>query len=325
MFAKYEYQAGSTLSNIMADIVALLTGETVVANLSADCVDANSYIFSTVAAGWTVYDASAGTNAQCLRALNLDGSTYKYLVVDLNTANKMYGKVYQSWDSGAHTGTNLSYNSDNTTQGCQKIDTTNGGVLYIGASARYAVFNSFAGGIWGVNTAGVYSPIGIFERTRAAAWDTVAAGYPPYVYLTGYFTEVGVVSTAQPPTISAPRIKGLSGDLTGINASLDASTEFGSGWAYDATYGINRPLKEMLPTVRGFDAALNLKHFMHEIAVVRKDQGWKAGKLYGIYLTTTSYGSAGDEITFNSAQYFVMTSGTSAGTGAGGRLAVPKF
>lgn len=323
MFAKYEYQAGSSLANIMSDIVALLTGETVVANLSTDCVDANSYIFSTVAAGWTVYDSIAGTNAQCLRALNLDGSTYKYLVIDLNTANKMYGKVYQSWDSGAHTGTNLSYNSDSTSQGCQKIDTTGGGVLYIGASARYAVFNSYAGGIWGVNSAGVYAPTGIFERTRAAAWDTTGAGYPPYVYLTGYFTEVswaGFADTAGASVITSPRIKGLSGDLTGINAGLDACTEFGAG-AGQAAY----PIKDSQPTARGFDSALNLKHFMHEIAVVRKGQALKAGKLYGLYMTTTSYGSAADEITFNSAQYFVMTCGTSAGTGAGGRLAVPKF
>ncbi len=321
MFAKYEYQAGSSLANIMSDIVAILTGETVVANLSADCVDANSYINSTDAAGWTVYDAIAGTNAQCLRALNADASTYKYIVIDLNTANKLFCKVYQSWDSGAHTGTNLAYNSDNTTQGCQKIDTTNGGVLYIGSTARGVIFNSFAGGIWGVNTAGVYSPIGCFERTRAAGWDTAGAGYPPYVYFTGYFTEIGYSSNGADATISAPRIKGLAGDLTGINACLDASTEFGSG-AGSSSY----PIKSILPTVRGFDDALNLKHFMHEIGLVRKDQGWKAGKLLGgIYLTTSGYGSAGDEISFNGSTYFVMTCGQSSGTGTGGRIAVPKF
>ena len=43
MFAKYEYAAGSSLANIMSDIVAILTGETVVANLSVACVDANSW------------------------------------------------------------------------------------------------------------------------------------------------------------------------------------------------------------------------------------------------------------------------------------------
>lgn len=320
MFAKYEYQAGSTLANIMSDIVALLTGETVVANLSADCVDANSYIFSTVAAGWTVYDAAAGTNAQCLRALNLDGSTYKYLVVDLNTANKMYGKVYQSWDAGAHTGTNLSYNSDSATLSALKIDATNGGVLYIGASARGTVMNSFAGGIWGVNTTGVYSPIICYERSRAAAWDTAGAGYPPFGFAL-LSSLVADYSGWANDGVTCPRIKGLAGDLTGVNAYLNCSTEFGGG-AYDNANG----LKASLPNVRGFDAALNLKHFMHEIALVRKDQALKLGKILGgIYLTTPDYGSAGDEITFNSAQYFVMTSGTSAGTGAGGRLAVPKF
>ena len=65
---------------------------------------------------------------------------------------------------------------------------------------------------------------------------------------------------------------------------------------------------------------------MHEIGLVRKDQGLNAGKLLGnIYLTTPGYGSAGDELSYNGNIYFIMTCGQSTGTGAGGRIAVPKF
>jgi len=321
MFAKYEYAAGSSLANIMSDIVAILTGETVVANLSVACVDANSYINSTDAAGWTVYDAAAGTNAQCLRALDADASTYKYIVVDLNTANKQYCKVYESWNPGAHTGTNLSYRSNDSVYAGQKIDSTTGGVLYIGATARGVIFNSFVGGIWGIDVAAVYSPEGCFERSRAAGWDTAEAGYPPYIWFNGYSIDVGYSSNGTQGLNSAPRIKGLSGDLTGSNACFDLATEFGSG-AGSSSY----PIKSILPSVRGFDASLNLRHFMHEIGLVRKDQGLNAGKLLGnIYLTTPGYGSAGDELSYNGNIYFIMTCGQSTGTGAGGRIAVPKF
>lgn len=535
MFAKYEYQVGATLANVMSDIVALLTGETNKANLSADCVQANTYIISTVAAGWTVYDAIAGTNAQCLRALDVGSSTYKYLVVDLNSTGRLLSKTYESWDSGAYTGTNLAYNSDNVDLG-QIISLAEGGILFCRVSAKHGIFFSHAtsivrtpktitaygdakvstaqaqfggasaifdgtgdylsipdsadwafgtnnftvdcwvrfsastndqmiyaqgtneinlqqlymhfvdntlhfvlnggttfdhswawtpslntwyhvalvrsGSSWyafvngsslGTNTSsasiGDYTgafiiganynvavnflngyvdefrvsniarwtanftspssahlndantlllihadgtngsttftddargliygsivgnaPCGIFERSRAAGWDTVGAGYPPYVFLSGQFSEIDF-SGSTAGTITSPRIKGLSGDLTGVNAQFNASTEFGSGGNSAST-----PIKSILPTGKGFNSSLVLNHFMHEIGLVNKANAYKAGKILdNIYLTTTDFGSAEDEIIFNGNTYFIMSCGQSSGTGAGGRIAVPKF
>ena len=58
MFSKYTYKPSSTLSNVYADIVAIITGETNIANLSSDCDQLNSNILSTTASGWS----TNGTN-----------------------------------------------------------------------------------------------------------------------------------------------------------------------------------------------------------------------------------------------------------------------
>lgn len=60
MYAKYNYTAGTTLLNVISDITAILTGETVVANLSVGCDDANTEILTPYAvAGWSMFDPMA--------------------------------------------------------------------------------------------------------------------------------------------------------------------------------------------------------------------------------------------------------------------------
>lgn len=51
MNAKYTYVAGATAANILADLVAILTGETNVNNLSASCNKPFTTIESITAAG----------------------------------------------------------------------------------------------------------------------------------------------------------------------------------------------------------------------------------------------------------------------------------
>ncbi|MBF0097505.1 MAG: hypothetical protein HQM04_16690 [Magnetococcales bacterium] len=179
MFAKLVYNAGSSAANVLSDVVAILTGTTNVANLSAACNQAVSSITATVAAGWSVHDASAGSNAQAIRAPNAD-SGYKYVVVDTNTAGAIFTKVWESWDNSAHTGTNLAYNSDATAYS-QRLDLTNGGTLYIFASARFLMLASSVAAGWGSPTNG--GPSGCFERTRACVWDTPAFGFPVSLFI----------------------------------------------------------------------------------------------------------------------------------------------
>ncbi|MEO5329334.1 MAG: hypothetical protein H7829_13965 [Magnetococcus sp. THC-1_WYH] len=182
MYCKYVYKAAASKANILADVVQLLTGETALSNLSSDCNVGASQLVTTVAAGWTLHDASAGTNARCIKApLADDATTFKYMVIDTNTTGSIFGKVYETWNATAHTGTNLAYMSDSSSY-CQRISTSSY-QLYLFASPRSILMFSYTGS-YGSSTGN--SPSGVFERTREMAWDIPGAGYPPYAHINFY-------------------------------------------------------------------------------------------------------------------------------------------
>lgn len=57
MYSRYNYTSGATQAQIVADIVAILTGTTSTASLSSGCDTTNSFINTTYnAAGWSLYD-----------------------------------------------------------------------------------------------------------------------------------------------------------------------------------------------------------------------------------------------------------------------------
>jgi hypothetical protein len=181
MFATYTYTSTATAGNVLNDIVSILTGTTDKATLSASCDQANTTITSTYAAGWTLHDASAGTNAKCIKAPLADDPTkYKYVVIDTNGSTYVLSKVYETWDETGHTGTNLADGSA-TSSANQQLALTAGGTLYIGATARYCCFTAQTTTSFGSST-GNNSLTGCFERTRMGVWDTVAKGVPPFIF-----------------------------------------------------------------------------------------------------------------------------------------------
>ena len=309
------FTPSGTTTRLSIDNVSVkpLTGVVDKTLLSASCVQANTTITSTTAAGWYVHDSDTGTsNQKVIKAYNADGTTLKYLMLDFASAGYLIPKVYESWDAGTNTGTNLATLSD-VAANSQQIDVTNGGTIFIGASPRYAIFwSKLSTGVYGSSTG--YAPCGIFERTRAAGWDLAAAGYPPYVYGNFYrvATATQVLTSAN---FFAPRLKGQAGDVLTTSAFLFPTIEF----------GFVTNFRGSVPTVRCFGDDLSWKHFMHEMGLSNFTQGLKAGKIIDIYVTTKDYGAAEDVITYDSNDYFIMTENTDVGTGTGLRIAVPKF
>lgn len=185
MYTKYIYNTGATQADILADIVAVLTGETDKNNLSASCNKTNTTITSIIPAGWTVHDASAGTNMKCLKAvISDDGATYKYIVIDLSNSGYILSKGYETWNATNHTGTNLCYYSDQTTSG-QRWTNGGAGTLYIFSSVRFIYIWSEYSTTYGSSWAS--SGTGLFERTRAIPIDTVAYGLPKWFLSAGTF------------------------------------------------------------------------------------------------------------------------------------------
>jgi hypothetical protein len=168
MYAKYAYTAAATVANVMSDLVALLTGESNKANLSAGCDQANTEIIATIPAGWTLHDAAAGTNKQVLKApFSYNGSLFKFLMLDhsLNTNTRLTLYGYETWNEVAHTGTNQTQNG--TTAPHAKGSGV-AGFIYVFASSKFVAITNAYSTSWGDIS---YGGMSIFsEYTRAAPW-----------------------------------------------------------------------------------------------------------------------------------------------------------
>lgn len=220
MFFQYTYlpdTLANMQTNVLADIVAIVTGTTNVNSLSAGCDKSNSLIVSDVPAGWTLHDAAAGTNARCVKApIADDPAAFKYVVLDTNSVGNILQKLYYSWDATAHTGKFLAQYSDNGSfnQRVQSAASTVGGMIFGWVSARYMVMLSLISGWWGDQS--YNGPTIIAERSRMWQRDTVAAGIPPV-----FHGGLGYILT-QSQKFYAPLKQDRTGALSsGTSATLD--------------------------------------------------------------------------------------------------------
>jgi hypothetical protein len=240
MYAQYVYKAGSTKANVLADIVALLTGETNKANLSADCVQANTEILTTESvAGWTLHDAAAATNRVVLSAPCEDALFTKYFGLDFNGATLVYAGGASTWDAGAHTGTECVGTFNNPagipfTQSANNFNLANGGTIIISASARH-IYLAF-------KSTGTFIGAGITEFAREGPNETTT--YPNWAILTinGLFVRPinknhqGAGDAHSNSTANSC----FAAALIPCNGSLSSSTRLGSTTFYTIAGAIKR-------------------------------------------------------------------------------------
>ena len=294
MYSVYKYAAGATKANVLADVIAILTGETDVNNLSASCDKANTSITTSWhAAGWSSYDAAAGTNAKCIRAAyHDDAASYSYVGVDTNTDGYIFLVLYESWNNGSHLGGNIAYNSNSATY-AQRLNLASGGALYLHAGLYHVFCKSYQSAAWGSSYNNC--PILITQRTRLSPADTVANGYPNTVF--SYIGHWGSSAAAA----STPRmLKNDGSDVTGSNAgSIEHVTYFGSG----IEVAVQTPL----------DVDKNLRHLMMPIIFRRSGYAWLGGEcssLNEIYFITQGSGVELDEREANGNVYVLFSFGT---------------
>lgn len=265
---RIDYPVAATLANLMDTVETWITAH-----------------------GWAVYDASAGTSAKAYRALNLDGSTYKYIVLDYSASGYIKMKVYESWNSGTHAGTNLAFQSDGANY-CQRVNLSAGATLYLYAQAAYLLSTNVISGVVGSSTGNAFC--GCVEVTRDNPEDTVAAGYPCFGWVNGYFIFAPVYCFISPR---------LRDGTTGANAGSYnfVSTILGfSGFMGEA--GSPASMYKYMPS---FVNAWSAKNWALEMRVgkLMTDGGytWSTspeikGRLLGLKLITKSTGTQGDAI-----------------------------
>lgn len=195
MYASIRYNTSVTSSIMLGDIALLLTGETNLANLSANVVSAESFITSTVPAGWTLWDDMI--NVKVFRSPIYDDPTrFKYL--HLNAGPNLYKillEYYTDWDNVTHTGTRVERKdpANNYEAEISTCDFTANQPqrIYISASTDHALFHALT------NNTTVRGFVGILSHTRNAAWDTVANAYDPVVVTTQIIDRSLLIASSQ--------------------------------------------------------------------------------------------------------------------------------
>ncbi|HIJ84110.1 MAG TPA: hypothetical protein HPQ00_07880 [Magnetococcales bacterium] len=183
MYCKYVYHSGATYANFAADMAKLLTGETSLSNLSAQCNIAKSELVTIVPAGWTVHDAAPGGDYQVLKAPWADNQGYKYAKVGslYDSSSSSYINIcigYESWDASTHTGSEMVYLS-NMGLYAQRFNPNGPGTLYLFSSSRFMMLLGMtASGSVGGST--YQGPSGLFEHTRCMSWCTAARNVGPW-------------------------------------------------------------------------------------------------------------------------------------------------
>lgn len=301
MYAVYGWQAGATLANVMADIVAVLTGTTDKTLLSADCAQAATSINASVyPAGWTAFDTNTGANTKVLRSpLPDDPTKYMYLILDWATANKVRSRTAESWDNVTHVATNP-VSGHSSTSGASMNLTVAGTVVLFSQSTGLAIFGSVGGGASFVTA-----------RTRDSVWDTVAAGWPPVVTWGHADGDTSPVAGGTFNGINCPRIYGVSADGA-QRGHFRLGAAILNSYLSAITTSITDPSTGQVGT-----AFLPLGVLGDNIYTPTWMGGWISG-LFDIWATRQSYGSTFDEVDDSLGnRYVVLASG-------GARLAVRK-
>jgi len=136
---------------------------------------------------WSLYDASAGTNAKVYRNYDASANVDYYVKVDDNYANYAIIELWEGWDSGSHSGTGDSLTTINgNTMYIRKpsggygiavsdhrfifVYLTSGYAYYIGQLIRFDTSKNMPVAIVATGSASDYNPLGYYNSSNISGW-----------------------------------------------------------------------------------------------------------------------------------------------------------
>lgn len=243
--------------------------------------------------GWEVFDEISEAET-VFRAINKSGVGYKFARVAVETSLVVL-QSYEDWDAEASQGNNLAYVPNNNFH--QKCDLTNGGSLFVFASARWLALLSRVGSDdWGCSQDKTFT--GIFEVAKDNP-EEVAGDYPLGFWTTGAML-VGSegYSSNQGRCGALPRTgAGQEGANAWYYSSIATLVGRSTGSnAYAMYQHIPNGTNPMSPTSAG---QIFTPYYV-------ESTDWVRGRLYGIKVLPRNVGSIMDKINVrvNSDMFF---------------------
>lgn len=268
---------------------ATWTAATWISSTATLCMIAGGSAASTVAA------TSAPVLNVSFRAPNADGTSYKYINIDVSDSSAVLMRYAESMSGDAIQ--NPAYSSDDLTK-CQLLDLVNGGILYIAATARYCYMLSHKPNNNFYGSSGFNNFNGVSEYSRDDLW---SAGYPCAAFINSNVIQNGACYV--------PRVKSAANtDAVGSSASL----------SLQPNYSMAKQILDANGTI-ALHSAVDLR--------LSNTTSWPYTVLGGLLLggikrTTDAFGMILDETLIDGKDYVIWTSGAGLNSF---RLLIPKF
>jgi len=293
MYTVYTHDSTITKATLIADLQAILTGETVVSNLSTSGNGPGTVIDATsTTSSWTVLNNNpvTGDPAVTLQSQIVDDAASLKTIQIIARINKI--ETIVSDDLG-----NIAKNSDMwdfpwASEGQE-------GVIHISASDRHILFNSSSGN---GSTGPRFGPYGVIEYTRRSPWDTVSNGFDPFAF---FAPQSATLASVYPPlTLDAYF------NTDQLNSESFIQSVFAGG-GQDLIVNQRNTLDATRTTAHA------LIPFGHSNADL-SNEGGDISSLCDIYLTSSDTGGSFDEVVVGADTYviWVFYSNSQSGTPA---------
>jgi hypothetical protein len=306
MYAKISYNAdvGNDATLLLADITALLGGETVLANLTGDIDDASSVIDETFeAVAYTLYDDVSATIKVFQIPFHDDAAQFFYMELFVSGTDIDH-RYWTTWDDTGHSGTGPSYYPGNGSEFASVLNfATSPYIIYLTVTDRHCLCRTQ------YNSGAIRYNRGYLQYDRGEAWDTPAAGKVPVV-TTYNDTMASSILYAMPHKRSDGNV------YTGNQSTMYMAMRYGTNKLDPFTSIIGNNSS----SARGLNSSGDPVHNMYEFGFGYTSTGERflSGKIHYMYLATYQNGGFGDIVSIGGNDYLIWEADTNY------RLAIRK-
>lgn len=162
-------------TDCLDDVIAVLTGETSLSNLSSSLDQSQSEILSTISeGGWTLHDIP-GNDARVIKAPHSENpSVIKYAKISCDTNRNWRIQIYEEWDQILHQGANETPESSQTSY---QASLATDAVIYVFSSERFFSVISDRSTQWGISG---YNGIPIVAEYASEQAGNIVPDYPNF-------------------------------------------------------------------------------------------------------------------------------------------------
>lgn len=293
MYAKISYAANAAngAQTVLADIKALLLGETVHGDLTgvitAGVIDTT---YTTVA--YTLYD-NVDVDTQVFRIPIHDDPTNQFMYLEIFTysTDEIHFRVWETWSTVTHSGTGGNYYNSSTNKlvDMQLYATAAFSIEMTVTNRHLLIRTVYAGGL-------ILYARGFMQWDRGEAWDTYQNGKLPVLTLVNNTGPTGA-------QYAMPHIRSDGAEYSLQYANLYLHTRYGNS----QNDNLSLLIGSTSAAARGLNDALENVHNMYEFgfSFLSSGERFLTGKIADMFLATYQNGAQGDIIAVTANDHII--------------------